>query len=142
MSLGTPTYVSPEQAAGDPNLDHRADIYSLGVLAYEMLTGHPPFAGKTPQLIFAAHAEQTPAPVSIRRPETPAPMAKLVMKCLAKQPAHRPQNAGDLVRLLRATPETGLNIVKEAPRPGIPGWVPWTIAAVATSVAIALAVAQ
>jgi len=71
MSLGTPTYISPEQAAGDPELDHRADIYSLGVMAYEMLTGHPPFTGRSAQMVMAAHANQQPEPVTTRRPAVP-----------------------------------------------------------------------
>src|SRR6185503_9359904 len=63
VSLGTPAYIAPEQAAGDPSLDHRADIYSMGVVAYEMVTGHPPFRGRTPQAIMAAHARNPVEPI-------------------------------------------------------------------------------
>ena len=56
VSLGTPTYVAPEQATNDPSLDHRADLYALGVVAYEMITGHPPFVSRSPQVVLEAHA--------------------------------------------------------------------------------------
>src|SRR5262249_48967226 len=85
VSLGTPTYIAPEQAGGDPTLDHRADIYALGVVAYEMITGHPPFRGRTPQAIMAAHARETPEPVGVRRQDVPAELAKIVKQCLEKR---------------------------------------------------------
>ena len=67
VTLGTPTYMAPEQAAGDPAIDHRADIYALGVMAYEMLTGAPPFTGATPQSVLAAHMTRQPEPIDSRR---------------------------------------------------------------------------
>src|SRR5215471_1542656 len=87
VSLGTPTYIAPEQASGDPSLDHRADIYALGVVAYEMITGHPPFRGRTPQAIMAAHAKEAPEPLTARRQDVPSDLARIVMKCLEKPPA-------------------------------------------------------
>ena len=72
VALGTPAYMAPEQAAADPNTDHRADIYAFGVLAYEMLNGEPPFTGKTAQAVLAAHLTEAPAPVTRRRPSVPA----------------------------------------------------------------------
>jgi len=60
MALGTPAYMSPEQASADPAVDHRSDIYAFGVLAYELLTGQTPFVGRTPQNLLAAHVTETP----------------------------------------------------------------------------------
>src|SRR5881409_4499281 len=72
VALGTPAYMAPEQAAADPNTDHRADIYALGSLAYEMLAGRTPFTAPTPQALLAAHITQTPEPVSKHRPAVSA----------------------------------------------------------------------
>jgi eukaryotic-like serine/threonine-protein kinase len=100
MSVGTPTYMAPEQAAADPDVDHRADIYSFGITAYEMLTGRPPFCDSSPRKLLAAHLTETPEPVVAKRPDTPPALAALVMACLAKEPAERPQNAKELARML------------------------------------------
>jgi len=86
-SLGTPAYMSPEQIAGDPNLDHRADIYSLGVMAYEMLEGRVPFTG-TPQAIVAAQINSRPPPLTAHADLPPA-LRRAVMKCLEKAPVAR-----------------------------------------------------
>jgi tetratricopeptide (TPR) repeat protein/tRNA A-37 threonylcarbamoyl transferase component Bud32 len=99
-SLGTPAYMSPEQAAGDPDVDHRADIYAFGCMAYELLTGHPPFHGRTPQRVLAAQMAESPQPVGELRPDTPPALADLVMRSLAKDAATRPQSAMELVRVL------------------------------------------
>jgi tRNA A-37 threonylcarbamoyl transferase component Bud32/tetratricopeptide (TPR) repeat protein len=99
-SVGTPAYISPEQAAGDPNVDHRADIYSLGCMAYELLTGQPPFAGRTPQRTLAAHLTEAPVEVGSLRPELPPALAALVMQCLEKDPAARPQSAAEIASTL------------------------------------------
>ena len=77
MALGTPAYMAPEQAAADPHVDHRADIYALGALAYEMLCGRPPFVAPTPQALLAAHITQAPEPsrstaARCRRRSTPS----------------------------------------------------------------------
>jgi tRNA A-37 threonylcarbamoyl transferase component Bud32/tetratricopeptide (TPR) repeat protein len=101
-SVGTPAYISPEQAAGDPNTDYRADIYSLGCVAYELLTGHPPFPGRTPQRTLAAHLTEAPKPVSDLRPDVPPALAELVTRCLEKEPSARPQSAGEIVAALDA----------------------------------------
>ena len=100
MSVGTPTYMAPEQAAADPDVDHRADLYSFGITAYEMLTGRPPFCDSSPRKLLAAHLTQAPEPVLARRPDTPPAIAALVMACLAKEPAERPQTARELGRML------------------------------------------
>src|SRR5205814_5275717 len=100
VALGTPAYMSPEQASADPSVDHRADIYSLGVLAYELLTGQPPFAGRTPQHLLAAHVTESPEPITRRRASLPPALAALVMRCLEKRPADRPQSASEVVHAL------------------------------------------
>ena len=106
-SIGTPSYMSPEQAAGDPSVDNRADLYSLGCMAFELLTGQAPFAGRTPTRTLAAHMGETPAHVAELRPDTPEALADLVMTCLAKEPDARPQQAADVVRVLETITSGG-----------------------------------
>ncbi|HJQ20733.1 MAG TPA: protein kinase, partial [Gemmatimonadaceae bacterium] len=106
-ALGTPAYMAPEQAAGDPSADHRADIYAFGVMAYELLAGRPPFHGRSPQRLLAAHMGEQPQPVSELRPDTPPLLADLVMRCLAKEADLRPQNANDLVKALESVTSGG-----------------------------------
>jgi serine/threonine-protein kinase len=110
LALGTPAYMAPEQAAADPHVDHRADIYAVGALAYEVLSGRPPFIGPSPQTVLAAHVTQAAEPISSRRPACPPALAALVMRCLEKKPADRWQSAEELVRQLElmATPSGGL----------------------------------
>jgi len=100
VALGTPAYMAPEQAAGDPNIDARADIYAFGAMAYEMLTGRAPFAGLAPHQMLAAHVTEPVVPITDRRPMLPAALADLVMSCLAKNPADRPQSADELLQAL------------------------------------------
>ena len=89
LALGTPGYMSPEQAAGERNVDARADIYALAVVGYEMLAGFPPFAGPTAQAVIAAHLTATPKPLTEVRPETPPEVAKAIARALAKDPNAR-----------------------------------------------------
>ena len=105
--VGTPAYMAPEQAAGDPNADHRVDIYSLGVVAYEMLTGKLPFPSELPHEIVAAHLSEDPIPLHTSNPAIPLALSKVVMRCLAKSPAERWQSARDLVDALDGLPLTG-----------------------------------
>lgn len=113
-SLGTPAYMAPEQAAADPGTNHRADIYSFGVMAYEMLAGRPPFHGRTPQKLLAAQMSERPEPISLIRPDAPPLLAQIVMKCLEKDPDDRPQSAADLVRILETvTSGGGLPVMPE-----------------------------
>jgi len=109
VAMGTPTYMAPEQATADPTIDHRADIYSVGIMAYEMLAGHPPFAGRTPQQLLAAHVNRPPEPLGTVRSSIPPDLAAVVMRCLEKRPADRWQRADELLRALEAvaTPGTG-----------------------------------
>jgi tetratricopeptide (TPR) repeat protein len=99
-SIGTPAYMAPEQAAGDPDIDHRADIYSLGAMAYELLAGRPVFADRTAQRMLAAHMGEAPRSIAELRPDVSAPLGDLVMRCLEKDPKDRPQSATEIVRVL------------------------------------------
>jgi tetratricopeptide (TPR) repeat protein/tRNA A-37 threonylcarbamoyl transferase component Bud32 len=99
-SIGTPAYMAPEQAAGDPDVDARADIYALGCMAYELLASRPPFAERTPQRVLAAHMGEAPKPIAELRPDVPAALGDLVMRMLAKDPAQRPQNATEVIAAL------------------------------------------
>ena len=99
-TLGTPAYMAPEQAAADPATDHRADIYSFGIMAYEMLTGQVPFKSKTPQALLAAQLTVRPDPLVRRREDVPIALAELVMQCLEKEREKRPQSAQELAERL------------------------------------------
>lgn len=107
VSVGTPAYMAPEQAAADPATDLRADIYAFGAVAYEMLAGHAPFAGRSPQAMLAAHATESPRSIAALRPATPARLADLVMRCLEKRPGDRPQSAAEILRVLDAVGTSG-----------------------------------
>ena len=109
IALGTPAYMAPEQAAASPNIDARADIYAWGIMAYELFAGRPPFAGRSPQAILAAQVSEMPEHVQKLRPALPAPLATLIMRCLEKHPADRPQSAGEIIHALDAitTPSGG-----------------------------------
>ncbi|MGQ0650635.1 MAG: protein kinase domain-containing protein [Gemmatimonadaceae bacterium] len=100
MSPGTPAYMAPEQAAADPNIDHRADLYALGILGYEMLAGAPPFHGRSPQTLLAAQMTEAPTPLSARRYDVPKALNDLLMQCLAKEPSERPESSTSLLRSL------------------------------------------
>lgn len=102
VALGTPAYMAPEQAAADPATDLRADYYAFGSMAFEMLAGHPPFAGRSPQSVLSAHAVEIPPSIATLRRATPLALAELVMRCLEKRPGDRPQTAADIVRALEA----------------------------------------
>jgi serine/threonine-protein kinase len=99
-SLGTPAYMAPEQVAADPDAGHGIDIYAFGVMAYEMLTGAAPFAGRPPQAIMAAQITEKPEHLDARRPGLPAALSALVMQCLEKDARERPPSASALVDAL------------------------------------------
>jgi Flp pilus assembly protein TadD/aminoglycoside phosphotransferase (APT) family kinase protein len=96
LAIGTPTYMAPEQATGDAQVDHRADLYSLGVMAYEMLAGEPPFRGPM-QVMIAAHLSRIAPPLTELRPNLPPALARLVAHCLEKLPADRFGSAEELL---------------------------------------------
>ncbi len=107
-SIGTPAYMAPEQVAGDPNIDHRVDLYALGCMAQELLTGRSPFADRTPQRMLAAHLSESPAPIVSLRSDSPAGLNSLVARLLQKDPADRPQSANDILRSLDSLATTSL----------------------------------
>jgi len=103
MLVGTPAYLSPEQVAGEGG-DHRADIYALGVVAYEMLTGMPPFTGPTPTAVLMKRLGEPPPSLAKVRPEAPELLRDVIEGMLASDPAQRFQSAGDVVRALDGLP--------------------------------------
>jgi len=123
IALGTPAYMAPEQAAADPHLDHRVDIYAVGAVAYELLTGRPVFMGTTPQMILSAHVTEAPQPVTKHRDTVPAALEQLVLRCLEKKPADRFQSAEELLPQLEAlaTPSGGMTPTDTRPLAAAPG---------------------
>ena len=100
FALGTPAYMSPEQAAGQSNIDARSDIYAVGVLGYEMLSGKPPFSGQTPQAILASQVTRAPAALDQLRPEPPPELAGIIMRSLEKDPEQRWSSAEEMLSRL------------------------------------------
>ncbi len=146
VTLGTPHYMAPEQGTGDPAMDHRVDIYAFGATAYEILSGDPPFTGKSPHAILGAHLAGIAKPIASLRPGLPPLLAHVIMQCLEKRPADRPQSADEIIRVLDslATP-TGGTVPLPMPRTqvlkargaGVRRFVlPVAVAALATAVAI------
>lgn len=109
-ALGTPAYMAPEQVAADPGVDHRADLYSFGCLAYELISGESPFGRRTVQQMLAAHLGERPTPLGEKSPECPPGIIGLVMRCLEKEASARPQSARELLSGLdvTTTPATAL----------------------------------
>jgi len=129
-AVGTPGYMSPEQAAGDQNLDARSDVYALAVVGFEMLSGEQPFTGTTPQSVMAAHLTQEARPVSELRPDTPGSVTEAIARGLAKDPADRYQSAAEFRDAVRAA---------AVPAPGAVPPVVWK--AVAGALALVLVAA-
>jgi tRNA A-37 threonylcarbamoyl transferase component Bud32 len=100
LVIGTPHYMSPEQALGDPNLGPGSDIYSLGAVLFQMVTGSPPFDGESSQQIVGKHiAEPPPAAIDVN-PKVPREVSDVILRCLAKQPADRFHSGGEVIRAL------------------------------------------
>lgn len=136
-SIGTPAYMAPEQIAGDPNVDARADIYAWGVVAWELLGGKHPFAGKaTGQAMLAAHLSETPPALTAVRPDVPPALAALVARCLEKDPTSRPQSTTELLSSLDAVGATS----GARPAESIPGRFPKRTLAGAAGVILLVAV--
>jgi serine/threonine protein kinase len=122
LALGTPAYMSPEQAMGEVDLDHRSDIYALGVMAYEMVTGETPFVRTTAQAILSAHVLDAPPDLASKRSDVPPALTQFVQRCLAKQKTERWQSAEELLPILESalTPSGGLTPTNTRPVQVVP----------------------
>ncbi len=133
MSLGTPTYMSPEQAMGERTLDARTDVYALGCVSYEMLVGDPPFLGSTAQAIVAKVMTEAPTPPSRQRNTIPAAVEDAVLTALAKLPADRFASAAEFAAALqgRAGATTGARVARRVSTPILSprAPLPWALAA-------------
>jgi serine/threonine-protein kinase len=126
IAIGTPAYMAPEQLAGDPTADHRMDIYAVGLLAYELVTGVSPFTGPSPRETLAAQLTRDPKPLHEISAGIPRSLSALIMRCLAKDPAQRPQTADEILHELDSmtmplglTPDGGETRTPSARRPWI-----------------------
>jgi Tol biopolymer transport system component len=111
VALGTPAYMAPEQASAEPHLDQRVDVYAVGAMAYELLTGQPPFTGTSSAQVLAKHVTEAPLPIGRQRESIPPALEAVIMKCLAKRPADRWQSAEELLAQLEpimTTPSGGV----------------------------------
>ena len=140
VTLGTPAYMAPEQATADPSLDHRADIYALGVMAYEVLAGVPPFVGANAQQVIAAHLTRQPDALSLHRKSVPPALEAVVMRCLEKTPSDRFQDAGDIVRALDVL-ATNRTVAAAAQVPRRRRWRGVMVGAIAAVAVVAVGIA-
>jgi eukaryotic-like serine/threonine-protein kinase len=140
VAIGTPTYMSPEQCAGDREVDGRSDLYSLGIVAYQMLSGDVPFRGTGTGALLVKHISEKPVPVTEHVPDLPPWLARIVMCLLEKQPADRFPDAGSLVRALEqgehgTAPPAPARTRSSAPPAAAAGAGPGVVAAPAMSAA-------
>jgi eukaryotic-like serine/threonine-protein kinase len=120
VSLGTPAYMSPEQAAGEREIDGRTDLYSLGCVLYEMLAGQPPFTGITASSVIRQHMVTPPRPIGSIRPVVPTTVAEALERALAKNPADRfafVSQFSDALGPRETTPVTASPTLPATPRP-------------------------
>jgi tetratricopeptide (TPR) repeat protein len=152
VSVGTPQYMAPEQATGAGAVDGRSDVYAVGAVLYEMLTGEPPYTGPTPQAVLAKRMAGPPTPVPVLRETVPSEVDGIVQQAMARSAADRWQSAGDLAKALAAaergggTPIPGLatwpGVTGEVVAPGATprNWKRWAGMAVAVAAVASLAV--
>jgi eukaryotic-like serine/threonine-protein kinase len=134
VMVGTPVYMAPEQAVGD-SVDHRADIYAFGVLAYELLSGSPPFKGSSQQ-ILTARLTESPRDVTRRRPDTPPALGALVMKCIEKDRDARCQGMDDVLAALEGLAQSEARTPATRPRASVSRGAVLAVASLAIVAAI------
>ncbi len=132
MAIGTPSYMAPEQLAGDPGADHRADIYAVGLLAYELLSGQSPFEGLSPRETMANQLTRTPPSLEKSHPDVPAPLARIIARSLEKDPDRRYATADEMLRALEDVSLSGAHRARAATRTRV-----WGLVALATVAAFA-----
>ncbi len=136
MSLGTPHYMSPEQAMGEREITSRSDVYALGVVTYEMLTGDPPFTGSTAQAIVARMMTEAPRSLTVQRHTIPAPVESAVLTALEKLPADRFATAAEFAAALQSRAERATIAIPSVSRRK-PSLLPWAAAALLAVLAAA-----
>jgi serine/threonine-protein kinase len=130
IAIGTPTYMSPEQAAGERAIDGRSDLYSLGILGYQMLSGEPPFVANSTPAILVKHVSERPVPIEQRRSDVPPDLARVIMQLLEKDPANRFPSASSVVvaldtgRMPAFPSSTSTAVANTAPIPSAPSTAP------------------
>jgi serine/threonine protein kinase len=115
VSLGTPAYSAPEQIASAGTVDHRADVYAFGCLAYELFAGSPPFDGRNLRDTLHAQINENPEPLDRKRSGLPPAIGQVIMRCLEKDPANRPDSASDIVKVIDGLTLTSLSETAESP---------------------------
>jgi TolB-like protein/Flp pilus assembly protein TadD len=142
MAMGTPYYMSPEQASGERSIDGRSDLYSLGCVLYEMLAGQPPFTGPSAESIVHQHLAVAPRAVTDLRPAVPAQVSALLTQLLAKTPADRFSTAATFTRTLEQCVALGTGTPPRTASPrlrNLRGWLPWFGVALVAALAFAIA---
>ena len=137
MAIGTPAYMAPEQLAADPAADHRVDVYAVGLLAYELLTGEAPFSGASPAATMAAQLTRDPAPLETVRKDVPPALSDMIRRCLSKEPEGRPESAEALLSELEELPRD-----PSTPARSVAAARPRTLAGRFTAVAAVAAIAS